>query len=343
MQRREFVLSTAAALLASAARLRADHHVVSADPLVVAFDLASLQDRYTPVEDFYVRNHFESPEPPASPVLTIEGEVERPQQLQLRDLDLLAETKLGAVLECAGDPLTTTSLVSNGIWQGWPLGDIISRAGRKRTATYVHLFGRDGFSRSVPADRAMDGGLLVTTLNDRPLTRNHGAPWRALFPGWYGMDSVKWLERIVLAATSLPPVGMTYLEVRKEAAGNLQSQPLPPIQIKSVITEPIGGAVLRRGKVEVRGLAWSGCGRVSLVHLSTDGAANWQEANLEDGGSRYDWVRWSVALVLNKAGVVELLAKATDSAGNSQPLLRQPQRVDRYAYNVCDRIRCIVA
>ncbi|HTR27601.1 MAG TPA: molybdopterin-dependent oxidoreductase [Terriglobales bacterium] len=342
MRRREFVLSTTAVLLASAGRLRADHHVLSADPLVVAFDLASLQDRYTPIEDFYVRNHFDSPAPPASPVLTIEGEVEHPQQLQLTDLDLLPRTKIGAVLECAGDPVTTASLVSNGIWQGWPLSQIISRAGPKPTGTYLHLFGRDGFSRSVPTDRAMEGGLLITALNGRPLTRNHGAPWRALFPGWYGMDSVKWIERIVLAPALLPPVGMTYLQIQKEAAGNLQSQPLPPIQIKSVITEPINGAVLRRGRVQVRGLAWSGCGTVSAVHLSTDRAASWQAATLEDGGSRYDWVRWSVALALNKAGVVELVARATDSAGNSQPFERQAQRVDRYAYNVCDRVRCIV-
>jgi len=343
MQRREFVLSTAAALLASAGRLRADHHVVAADPLVVAFDLPSLQDRYTPIEDFYVRNHFQPPDQLASPVMTIEGEVERPQQLRLRDLDPQTQTNVGAVLECAGDPVTTVSLVSDGVWRGWPLGNIISKAGAKSAGKYMHLFGGDGFSRSVPADRALDGGLLVTALNGRPLTRNHGAPWRALFPGWYGMDSVKWLERIVLASSPLPPVGMTYLETRKDGAGNLQSQPLPPIQIKSVITEPMNGAVLRRGKIEVRGLAWSGCGRVSVVHVSTDGAASWQEASLEDGGSRYDWVRWRVALVLNKSGVVELLAKATDSAGNSQPFERQPQRVDRYAYNVCDRIRCIVA
>jgi len=46
---------------------------------------------------------------PASPVLTIEEEVEPPQQLQWRDLDLLAQ--LGAVLEWAGDPVTTAGLV----------------------------------------------------------------------------------------------------------------------------------------------------------------------------------------------------------------------------------------
>jgi DMSO/TMAO reductase YedYZ molybdopterin-dependent catalytic subunit len=342
MRRREFILSTTGVLLTAASRLCADHHVLSADPLVVASDLTSLQGRYTPIDDFYVRNHFDAPDAATPAVLSIEGEVERPQQLHAQDIESLSQTEVGAVLECAGDPVTTTSLVSDGMWRGWSLGDFVSKAGPKRTGTYVHLFGRDGFSRSVPAARALDSGLLVTSLNGRPLTRNHGAPWRALFPGWYGMDSVKWLERIVLAPNPLPPVANTYLEMREDAAGNLKSGPLPPIRVKSVITEPLSGAVLRRGSIQVRGLAWTGSGRISTVQLSADGAASWQAASLDDRSNRYDWVRWSVTLTLKNAGAVELLAKATDSAGNSQPLQREPQRVDRYAYNVCDRIRCVV-
>lgn len=342
MRRRDFILSTAGALLAGAGKLRADHHVLSADPLVVASDLTSLRGRYTAVEDFYVRNHFAAPQAPAAAVLSVEGEVEQPQQLHVKDLESLPQTQVGAVLECAGDPVTTASLVSDGVWRGWSLGDIVTKASPKSAGTYLHLFGRDGFSRSVPKDRAMDAGLLVTSLNGRPLTGNHGAPWRAVFPGWYGMDSVKWLERIVLAPNPLPPVGNTYLEMRSDAAGNLRSQPLPPIQVKSVITEPASGAVLRRGKVQVSGLAWSGCGKVSRVEVSADGAASWQAASVDAGGNRYDWARWSVSLALNNTGVVELMSKATDTAGNSQPLQRQSQRVDRYAYNVCDRIRCVV-
>jgi DMSO/TMAO reductase YedYZ molybdopterin-dependent catalytic subunit len=342
MRRREFILSTAGALLAGAGRLRADHHVLSADPLVVASDLTSLQGRYTPIDDFYVRNHFDAPDAATAAALSIEGEVERPQRVQMKDLETAAQTEVGAVLECAGDPVTTASLVSDGVWRGWSLSDLVSKAGPKHTGTYVHLFGRDGFSRSVPADRVLETALLATSLNGRPLTRNHGAPWRALFPGWYGMDSVKWLERIVLSPSPLPPVGNTYLQMRTDAAGNLQRQSLPAIQVKSVITEPLSGAVVHRGRIQVRGLAWSGCGKISAVQLSTDGATSWQAASLDIGANRYDWLMWSVSLTLSRSGVVELISKATDSAGNAQPLDREPQRVDRYAYNVCDRVRCVV-
>jgi DMSO/TMAO reductase YedYZ molybdopterin-dependent catalytic subunit len=31
--------------------------------------------------------------------------------------------------------------------------------------------------------------------------RRHGFPARAIFPGWYVMDSVKWVRRIVVLST----------------------------------------------------------------------------------------------------------------------------------------------
>ena len=40
--------------------------------------------------------------------------------------------------------------------------------------------------------------MIAFKLNDRFLPRQNGFPARALFPGWYAMDSVKWLQRIVV-------------------------------------------------------------------------------------------------------------------------------------------------
>ena len=39
---------------------------------------------------------------------------------------------------------------------------------------------------------------MAFKLNDRFLPRKNGFPARALFPGWYAMDSVKWLQRVVV-------------------------------------------------------------------------------------------------------------------------------------------------
>lgn len=341
MDRRKFILATGAALLAPTRIVRADHHVVSANPLIVESDLWPLTGRYTRLEDFYVRNHFQIPDSRTVTSLTIEGEVNHPGPFTLESFRAIEEREVGSVLECAGNPAQPASLVSDGLWQGRPLGDILALAGPKPGGTYLHLFGQDGFRRSVPVERAMTEGFLVTRLNGRPLGRNHGAPWRAIFPGWYGMDSVKWLQRLVVADAPLPNVDNTYLKITAQPSGDRSLGPLPRMQVKSVITAPADGAVVQRGKVEVHGLAWSGFGKISKVEVSDDGGVSWQAAGV-DGGGDHDWALWEITFSLNRPGPVNLVARATDVAGNIQPAQRDPRRLDRYAYNVCHNIHCIV-
>ncbi|MGH9326978.1 MAG: molybdopterin-dependent oxidoreductase [Terriglobia bacterium] len=341
MRRRQFLWLTAAAMGFSATRLRATTHFVSFDPLIVEFDLASLEGRYTRVEDFYIRNHYQAPTAPEAPSIEIGGEVEKPVRLGLDVLQRLPEQRIGAVLECAGDPATAVSLVSDGLWEGWPLADVISLSKPGRQGLYAHLLGGDGFSRSVTLSE-LEGGFLATRLNGRPLIRNHGAPWRALFPGLYGMNSIKWLQKITLVAVPLPPAGNTYQEIWRGSSGSIERKPLPPIQVKSVITKPKNGAVLHRGKLEIGGLAWSGSGKIVEVQVSADGGNHWRMATLDSSSSRYDWSLWRAAFDLNQSGVVELVSKATDSAGHTQPASRDPRRLDLYAYNVWERIRCVV-
>jgi DMSO/TMAO reductase YedYZ molybdopterin-dependent catalytic subunit len=342
MDRRRFMMAAGAMLLAPAGNLRAEHHVVSANPLIVESDLWPLAGRYTRLEDFYVRNHFEIPASVATASLTIAGKVEKPGSFSPENFQAIGEREIGAVLECAGNPAKPASLVSDGVWQGQSLGDILALAGPKPEGTYLHLFGQDGFSRSVPLDRAMNDGFLVTRLNGRPLGRNHGAPWRALFPGWYGMDSIKWLERLVVADAPLPAADHAYLKITTDASGELKVEPLPKMQVKSIITAPGDGAVLQRGTIEVHGLAWSGLGKISKVEVSADGGASWRAATVDSAGSDHDWALWQAALALDQPGPVSLVARATDAAGNTQPATRDARRLDLYAYNVCHRIRCIV-
>ncbi len=342
MRRREFVLLPAMAIGATVLPLRADHHIISLHPLIVDFDLSTQQGRYTAVDDFYIRNHFEIPQLHQPPILTIEGEITKPLRLGMEDLGRLPKKQAGAVLECAGDPAKVTSLVSDGFWEGWRLADVLALAGPKKEAAYVHLFGRDGYARSVSVERAMNDGMLTAKLNGHPLVRNHGAPWRALFPGWYGADSVKWLERIVLAPAPLPPDGDTYLEVWQGPAGSLERKPLPRVLVNSVITSPVEGAVLHTGKIPISGLAWSGSGGIRGVQTSSDGGKQWRQAGIESADSDYDWVQWQAELEITQRGPVELVSSATDAAGNSQPPSRDSRRVDYYGNNTWSRVRCVV-
>lgn len=321
--------------------LRAEHRIISMDPLEMEFELWSLDGQYTSVEDFYVRDHFASPAVVETATLKIEGAVEVPRELTRADLTKLEERKFGAVLECAGNRVGSTGLVSNGAWTGWALKDILMMARPTSAATDLHLYGRDGYKRSVPLDRAMADGVLATHLDSRPLTLPHGAPWRAILPGWYGMDSVKWLERIVVATTPLPPEGGSYQQSRQTSSGELERKPLPRMQVKSVILDPRPGTVLRRGKVEIRGLAWTGAGRIASVEVSADAGSTWQQATLGSGGDR-EWIVWKISVELTVAGPAEFLARAKDTEGHVQPAERDPSRLDGYTNNWYHRVHCTV-
>jgi DMSO/TMAO reductase YedYZ molybdopterin-dependent catalytic subunit len=341
MHRRNFVGLLGAAMLAPAAGLRADHKFISFDPVLVAFDLGSLAGRYTPVQDFYIRNHFEKPTVPSNPSLRIEGEVETPTTLTYRDFASLPRHQEAAVLECAGDRIGEDVLASNGLWGGWRFNDLLRLARPLARARYVHLYGEDGYSRSVSMEQASQDGMLVTRLNGRPLLPNHGAPWRAVFLGWYGMDSVKWLARVVFASTPLPPVGNTYLRVTSGPSGNVIRQPLPRVQVKSLIISPKPQSVLPIGRITLRGVAWSGTGAIKSVQASCDGGKSWRPAAIDPGG-RYGWALWRASFRLTQRGVVEFACRATDVTGAIQPMERDPSRLDGYAFNVVERVRCVL-
>ena len=104
-------------LLTPVRKFAAEHHVSNADPLMVDFDLQSLEGRYTSVDDFYIRDHGPIPSLPGTNVLVIEGEVEKRRRILIDELRSLPTRESGAILECAGNPVGTLGKVSNGIWK----------------------------------------------------------------------------------------------------------------------------------------------------------------------------------------------------------------------------------
>jgi DMSO/TMAO reductase YedYZ molybdopterin-dependent catalytic subunit len=324
--------------------LRADSSVVSQNPLISEYGLESIQGRYTPASEFYVRNHFAVPALTGQPQLRITGEVEKVQTLTPQALARLPQRRLGAVLECSGDSVGPYQLASNAVWEGWALSDVLALAQPKSSAAFLHLYGHDGFLRSIPLARAKSDAMLVTHMNHQPLPANHGGPWRAFFPGWYGMDSVKWLERIEASSSAIQPAPNDYWAVERTLGGKIRRVPLPGIQLKSVFIYPALGAVLRRGKVDLRGLAWSGGSAIAAVEVSADGGKVWRLAEFEPGQdvSKYEWRFWRARIELSLTGIVELACKAIGAKGNEQPASRPPNRIDGYANNVIEKIRIMV-
>src|SRR5690606_30682991 len=93
-----------------------------------------------------------------------------------------------------------------------------------------------------------------------------------------------------------------------------------------VITEPQGGQPVLGSTVNVRGVAYTGgAAQVASVELSTDGGVSWQPAELlaapsDAGGElRWAWRQFEGEIALPVDGAVEILARASDTCGHSQP------------------------
>jgi sulfane dehydrogenase subunit SoxC len=108
--------------------------------------------------------------------------------------------------------------------------------------------------------------------NGEALRPEQGYPMRLLLPGWEGNINVKWLRRLKLGDQAF----MTREETSK------YTDPMPDgterqftfvMEAKSTITWPTPaiGSMPARGPLEIRGIAWSGLGKITRVEVSTDG------------------------------------------------------------------------
>ena len=82
-----------------------------------------------------------------------------------------------------------------------------------------------------------------------------------------------------------------------------------------------GSYVLAAGARTLAGRAGSGQGIVERVEVSTDGGRAWQDATLGEApsSSPYAWRPWTFDWQATP-GEYDLCSRATDSAGNVQPL-----------------------
>jgi DMSO/TMAO reductase YedYZ molybdopterin-dependent catalytic subunit len=307
----------------------------------------------TPVERFYVRNHFPVPRlDPAAYRLRIEGAVERPCELSLAELRQLPATTRTLTLECAGNGRVFLNpsvrgvqwglgAVSTAEWTGVPLGSVLERVGVRPEAVAVVLEGADrgvvaepaspgpiSYARSLPLAKARRPEVLLAyRMNGADLLPAHGFPLRAVVGGWYGMASVKWLVRIVVVDRPFAGFWETfdYSEFRLRD-GLPEMVPITGGQVKSAIARPVMGEVVRGGaEYRIYGAAWAGEHDVVRVEVSTDNGASWHVARLLGERVPFAWRLWEWTWrVQRQAGEARLLVRATDSANRTQPRDRDP-------------------
>lgn len=325
----------------------------------VAYPLRLIQGTVTPSSTFFVRDHFEPPKVSLETWnLRVEGRVQHPYRLNFSDLVESPSRKLEAILECAGNG-ANGSAVSNGIWEGVPISALLTMARPASDASSVLLEGADRghflsdrpslpYSQVVPMEKCLDQSSLVAyKLNNLALPMRNGFPARALIAGWYGMDSVKWLQRIVVLGpadrdTAFQKSGMNREYNRLTSNnGHLHIARVSSIKVKSVIAWPSEALKIPAGHYSVWGFGWSGGAAIASVLVTTNGGKHWETARLGPRTSRYAWTRWSYTWNA-KPGEYRLMSRATDENGNEQPLQRDPTRKDTYELNWCLPVRCTV-
>jgi DMSO/TMAO reductase YedYZ molybdopterin-dependent catalytic subunit len=321
-------------------------------PYSRAFNFASLDGWITPNPEFFVRSHFGIPKLDRTPwAVSITGAVERTRTLTLDDLTKLDAQEEVVTLECAGN-LVGWGGVSNARWTGVPLGALLKAAGVRTDAKEIVLVGADGgpereaggihidaYARSISLAKALDSTTLIAfKMNGEALPPIHGGPLRAIIPGWYGMDSVKWLKEIVVARE--PFTGFyqarRYYEARR-VEGRTERAPLGAMRLKSQIARPVNKEALKVGPAKIFGAAWCGDAEIAKVELSFDGGHAWKEARLTAERAPFAWRIWSYDWMAVRAGSYEIIARAHDSRGRVQPLERDPQIITPYANNWADR------
>ncbi|MCO5176797.1 MAG: molybdopterin-dependent oxidoreductase [Thermomicrobiales bacterium] len=275
---------------------------------------AGIPTAITPQSQFYVvSKNVLDPDPDVDRwALHISGLVANPMTLAYVDLAGMASVEQPTTLTCISNKIGG-DLVSNGVWRGVRLVDLLTRAGVQPDAVDLALYAADGYTESIPVTRAMgEDVLLAVQLNGEPLNATHGAPARLIVPGKYGIKNVKWIERIDLVAGDF----RGYWQQRGWTEDGT-------IQTFSRIDLPSNRAVVERGAVELGGIAYAGDRGITAVELSFDGGTSWQAVDEIQQISALSWVIWRSTWNAQTAGAYRVLARATDGNGEVQTSSRR--------------------
>jgi sulfoxide reductase catalytic subunit YedY len=281
--------------------------------------------------------------------LKVGGNTEKEMQFSMDDLkNKFQKVTYTAVIQCAGngrslfEPRVIGGQWKNGAmgnvtWTGVRLKDILNQAGIKAGSVDVSFNGLDtgtlptvpDFIKSLPIDTALEEDMLIAyEMNGQALTMLNGFPARLIVPGWYATYWVKSLTDITVLNKPFDEFWMkTAYRIPDTPCGCVPpgSKPQKTIPIhrmttRSLIITPQEHPGLKLNKpVDIMGIAFSGGYSIKDVVISTDGGKSWGQAKLGKDLGRYSWIQWTYPWRPKKSGKYTLMARATNSIGESQP------------------------
>ncbi len=296
--------------------------------------LQDLHGTLTPADLHFERHHAGVPAISAQHhELLIHGMVDKSLKFSLQDLQRYPASTRLCFIECSGNlftfggertsPQMLCGLTSQSEWTGVPLRSLLNEAGLQPKASWLLAEGGDAalMTRSITVAKALDDAMVVYAQNGEPLRPEQGYPIRLLLPGWEGNTNVKWLRRLELSDQPF----MTREETAKYTdplKNGTARQFSVVMDARSIITSPSYPARIEHGWHEIRGLAWSGRGRIVRVDVSTDGGKHWQVADLHGPVLPKAHTRFTLSWRWTGGGA-ELLSRAVDETGYVQPSLQQ--------------------
>lgn len=334
-----------------------------------AMPLEMLREAITPAGLHYLLIHFDIPAVDASSYrLSVDGLVERPLSLSLADLQARPAVTFPVTLECAGNGRALleprwqsqpwlNEAVGTAEWTGTPLRPLLAEAGVSEAALEVVFTGLDrgvqgdiehDYARSLSLDDALRDEVLVAyAMNGAPLLPQHGYPVRLIVPGWYGMTHVKWLRSVTVVDAPFLGWQQDFGYRLRQSEDDVDPPPVTRMLPRSLLVPPgipvfFGrDRVLAAGPCELVGRAWSGWAPIVRVEVSTDEGSTWSDASLDADAPEFAWRGWRFEWDA-VAGEHVLMCRATDGAGNVQPLEAE-WNLEGYCNNGVQRVNVSVS
>ncbi|PLT29703.1 sulfite oxidase [Peribacillus deserti] len=313
---------------------------------------------------FYKRNHFPYPALTALHYfLPIIGLVDSPVLFSLRDIMNMPSKTIKAVLECSGNKRNLfepkvfgeqweKGAISQGTWKGVSLKTLLAASGIREEAAEVVIEGHDfgerkdldnvyAYARSLPLNKALHPDTIIAyEYNGRPIPFKHGYPLRLIVPGWYAMASVKWIKQITFIDSKFagPFQTIDYVYYPNKT-NDEQAFPVTGIHVNSTIQKPLNMEILNTGTNVIKGIAWTGKGRITRVGISFDKGETWVDTELKnEHNAEYQWVSWSFTWFVTEKGEYTIMTRAADSCRRVQPMTPFWNRKG-YGYNAIDTIK----
>ena len=332
----------------------------------------NLARHFTSRDEHYIRTHHRTPDIDADDwTVSVTGMVETEADLSMAELrcDFSTESVVH-MMECSGNSRTYfdpdakgdqwgDGAVGSAVWTGTPVREILSEYGATTDGDlWLSAMGgeappdKDVFCRSIPISKVIKDCLLAYEMNGSPMTPEHGYPVRLVVPGWFGNNSVKWVEglrvmdKMVHGEEWTDRDGQDYTEYQQSSYRIIPDQDDEPTRhrsmdafstyeqmdgeetpnaylfdqlVKSLLINPADDATLSSSPVELAGVAWSGEDAVEGVEVSTDGGDSWADAEFT-GPDLGQYAPTTFRYVWDpEPGEHILCSRATDEQGRTQP------------------------